>query len=96
VWNCRAWLAWVELACSDEAVEPPVTRARGTQRGLLAASLDHRLTRDDLDVTRAVIEGLCASICEPTRPMPPARARELLAQHLRRLGVPVTPDEAGP
>ena len=94
VLNCRAWLAWVELARSDDAVEPPVTRARETQRGLLAASIDHRLARDDLDLTYALIEGLCTAICEPTRPMPPVRARELLARHLRRLGVPVTPAEA--
>jgi hypothetical protein len=87
VLTCRAWLAWVE---------PTVTRARATQRDLLAASIDHRLARDDLDLTYALIEGLCAAICDPTRPMPPTRARELLARHLRRLGVPVTPDEAAP
>jgi AcrR family transcriptional regulator len=92
----RAWLAWVELARSDPAVEPPITRARQSLRGLLAATVDHRLERDDLDLTVAVIEGLCAAMCEPDRPMSRRRARELLDRHLRRLRLSVTPDEAEP
>lgn len=92
----RAWLAWVELARSDDAVEPPVTRALQSQRELLAGTLDHSLQREDLDLTVAVIEGLRAAICAPVRPMPPRRARALLLRHLRRLGVRVTPAGEGP
>jgi AcrR family transcriptional regulator len=97
VLNTRAWLAWVELGRSDPEVEPPVSRARQEERSLLAETLDHHLARDDLDLLYAVIEGLRGAVCAPTRPMPPARARELLAWHLRRLGVPgVRPDAAAP
>jgi AcrR family transcriptional regulator len=91
----RAWLAWVELGRSEPAVEVQVTRSRGEERALLAEVLDYRLERDELDILTAVVEGLRDAVCRPTRPMPPARARALLARHLDRLGVPVTPaDEA--
>ena len=97
VLNTRAWLAWVELGRSDPDVEAPVSRARQEERGLLAETIDHRLARDDLDLMCAVIDGLREAVCTPTRPMPPSRARALLAQHLRRLGVPgVRPDAAAP
>jgi AcrR family transcriptional regulator len=92
----RAWLAWLELGRSDLVVELPVSRGRLEERGLLAETLDHRLSRDDLDLLHALIDGLRAAVCLPTRPMPPTRARELLAQHLRRVGVPIRPGEAGP
>ena len=90
VLNTRAWLAWVELGRSDPDVEAPVSRARQEERGLLAETIDHRLERDDLDLLCAVIDGLRGAVCAPTRPMPPARARALLARHLRRLGLPAT------
>jgi AcrR family transcriptional regulator len=96
VLNTRAWLAWVELGRSDPHVEPAVTRARDDERARLAESVDHRLARDELDLTYAVLEGLRARVCAPTRPMPPSRARDLLALHLRRLGVPITPAGAEP
>ena len=91
----RAWLAWLELGRSDDIVEPPVSRAVESQRGLLAATLDHRLARDDLDLVVAVIDGLRGAICQPTRPMGPGRACELLTRHLGLLGISLTPDEAG-
>ena len=96
VLHTRAWLGWVELGRSDPVVEIPIHRARREERGLLAEALDYRLSRDDLDLTYAMIEGLRTAICEPARPMPPARAHALLAGHLRRLGVSVTPDEEVP
>jgi AcrR family transcriptional regulator len=96
VLSTRAWLAWVELARSDDAVEPPVTRSRHRQRDLLASTLDHCVDREDLDLTVAVIEGLRTAVCAPVRPMSPTRARELLLQHLRRLGVQLNPAGEGP
>jgi AcrR family transcriptional regulator len=96
VLTTRAWLAWLELGRSDPAVEPPVTWARQEERALLAETMDFRLARDDLDLLHAVIDGLRGAICAPTRPMPPARACELLSQFLTRAGVPVTPGAATP
>jgi AcrR family transcriptional regulator len=96
VLNTRAWLAWVELGRSDPDVEPPVTRAREQERSLLAETVDHCLARDELDLAYAVIEGLRARVCAPTRPMRPARARELLTLHLRGQGVAINPGEAMP
>lgn len=92
----RAWLAWIELSRSDARVEAPVARLRDDQRHLLAITFDHRLERDDLYLTAALIEGLWSAICAPVRPLPPPRALTLLHQHLRRLGVPVTRDAEGP
>jgi len=93
----RAWLAWTELGRNDPVVEIPVTQARREERALLAEILDYRLEREELDLLTAVIEGLREAVCRPTRPMPPARARDLLARHLDRLGVLVSlADAAGP
>ena len=96
VLNTRAWLAWIELGRSDPVVEIPVSRARREERALLAETLDFRLTRDDLDILVAVIEGLRDAVCAPSRPLPPTRAGELLERHLRGLGISVRRDEAGP
>jgi AcrR family transcriptional regulator len=78
----RAWLAWVELGRSEMDVEPVVTRARREELALLAATTDYRYARDDLDLLAAVITGLRAEICAPTRPLPPARAAALLAAYV--------------
>jgi AcrR family transcriptional regulator len=86
----RAWLAWLELGRSDAAIEAQVTRARGEERALLAATLEYRLERDGLDLLTAVIQGLREAVCCPSRPMPRPRAQMLLADQLRRLGVPVS------
>jgi hypothetical protein len=96
VLHTRAWLAWVELGRSDPVVEIPVDRARREERGLLAETLDLRLGPDDLDIVLAVIEGLRAAISAPIRPLSPRRGRELLERHLKRLGLPLKPDEAAP
>jgi AcrR family transcriptional regulator len=92
VLGTRAWLAWVELGRSHPVVEIPVTQARRDERGLLARTLDFRSARDELDELFAVIGGLRDAICAASRPMSPTKARELLARHLERLGLPVRPD----
>ena len=97
VLTTRAWLAWVELGRSDPVVEVQMTRSRREERALLAEVLGYQLDRDELDILAAVLEGLREAVCRPTRPMPPARARALLARHLDGLGVPLTlPDEEAP
>jgi AcrR family transcriptional regulator len=89
----RAWLGWAELGRSDPVVEVQVTQARREERALLAEILDYRLEREELDLLTALIAGLREALCQPTRPLPPARARTLLARQLDRLGVPVTPSD---
>jgi hypothetical protein len=96
VLEARAWLAWVELGRCDPNVEIPVTRASREERALLAETLDFRLSRDDLDVLVAVIGGLREAICAPSRPLSPAKARELLGRNLERMGVPVKRDVEEP
>ena len=86
--DARSWLAWQEVARCEETIHRQVTRAREDELGLLARTLEYQLTLDDLHVARAVIDGLTASVCLPTQPMPRRRARELLARHL---GVPPPP-----
>lgn len=93
--HLRSWLGWCELARSDANVELPVQRARRDERGLLAQTLGHRLSHDELALTVAVIDGLRGDPCAPTRPLPPPRARELLTALLERLGVAADPPTDG-
>ncbi len=81
----RAWLAWEELWRCEDSLGAIVVETRENELALLARVLDYRLARDDLDLAMAVIDGLATKVCQPTAPMSPGRARELLARHL---GVP--------
>ncbi len=83
--DARAWLAWQEVGRCEESIHRRVTQAREDELGLLAHTLEYQLTRDDLHLARAVIDGLTVGVCLPTRPLPRRQARELLARHL---GVP--------
>jgi AcrR family transcriptional regulator len=76
----RAWLAWLELARGDEGLARIVGEARWREQGLLAQTHEHRLSRPDLDLLVATVDGLRVAVCAPARPMPPARARELLSE----------------
>jgi AcrR family transcriptional regulator len=74
----RAWLAWVELWRSEEWLESTVSPLRAKELALLAETHEHRLSRPDLDLVAALLEGLRSAICAPSRPMAPARARGIL------------------
>lgn len=74
----RAWLAWVELWRTQTWLEPTVTELRTRELGMLAEAHDHRLSRPDLDLLSALVEGLRSGICAPRLPMPPHRAHALL------------------
>jgi AcrR family transcriptional regulator len=84
--DLRVWLAWVELGRSDPGIELYVTRAEQEERALLAETLGYVLSRDDLDLVAAVIDGLRTRVCAPSRPMSPRKARELLSTLLKTLG----------
>jgi AcrR family transcriptional regulator len=74
----RAWLAWCELWRSEEFLTHPVADIRQRELRALAEVHDFRLTRPDLDLVTATVDGLRVAVCAPIRPMPPARARDLL------------------
>ncbi|WP_426246405.1 hypothetical protein [Nocardioides sp. LHG3406-4] len=81
----RAWLGWLELWRSDDALEYVVTEGRDHERRLLAWALDFRLERDRLDLALATIEGLRTAVCAPVAPMPVQRAQSLLGIAVREL-----------
>jgi hypothetical protein len=74
----RAWLAWVELWRSEEWLEYTVSMLRAKELALLAETHEYRLSRPDLDLVGALLEGLRSAICAPSRPMTPDRARAIL------------------
>jgi AcrR family transcriptional regulator len=75
----RAWLSWCELWRSEDWLTETVGQLRTREQRLLAEVLELRVARPDLDLLTAVIEGLRVAVCAPTRPMPRAQARALLA-----------------
>jgi len=74
----RAWLGWCELCRSEAPLAEIVARARRDELTMLAEAHEHRLSRPDLDVLMAVVDGLRHAVCAPVRPMPRDHARELL------------------
>ena len=74
----RVWLAWCELWRSAPTLEPTMSEARDRERALLAPQLDYALARDELDGLIALLDGLLVAVCRPVRPLPPARAQQLL------------------
>lgn len=81
--DARSWLAWLELWRSEEFLERVIGEARDAEYALLAAVLEHRMTRPELDTLFALIDGLLTAICSPRRPMPLDHARRILAAHLQ-------------
>jgi AcrR family transcriptional regulator len=75
----RAWLAWRELWRSEEWLTQTVGDLRARERRMLAGAHDFGVTRPDLDLLVATVDGLRVAVCAPVRPMPPAHARDLLA-----------------
>jgi TetR/AcrR family transcriptional regulator, transcriptional repressor of bet genes len=82
VLDARAWLAWLELWRSNDTLTTAIEDARLDERALLAELVDYRLDRDELDTVAALIDGLLTAICAPVRPMPLARAREILTARI--------------
>ncbi len=74
----RAWLAWVELWRSEEFLEPTVSEVRRRELRMLAEAHGFRLSRPDLDLLTALVDGLRSAICAPSDPMRPEHARTLL------------------
>jgi len=74
----RAWLGWCELCRSEASLAEIVARARRQEVTMLAEAHAHRLSRPDLDVLMAVVDGLRHAVCAPVRPMPRERACDLL------------------
>jgi TetR/AcrR family transcriptional repressor of bet genes len=81
--DARAWLGWLEMWRSDDVLDHAIRKVLDGERALLAVMTDYELTRDQLDLTIAVIDGLRSAICSPVRPLPRHRATALLVQHLR-------------
>jgi AcrR family transcriptional regulator len=75
----RAWLSWCELWRSEDWLTQTVDHLRTREQRLLAQVHELRVARPDLNLLTAVIDGLRVAVCAPTRPMPPAQARAMLA-----------------
>jgi hypothetical protein len=75
----RAWLGWCELWRTESSLAEIVGEIRRQELAMLAEAHEHRLSRPDLDVLAAVLDGLRQAVCAPVRPMERLRARELLA-----------------
>ena len=75
----RAWLGWCELWRSEASLVEIVGSVRRQELAMLAEAHEHRLSRPDLDLLIAVVEGLRHAVCAPVGAMPGSRARELLA-----------------
>jgi AcrR family transcriptional regulator len=96
VLTARAWLGWCELWRSHHWMAAMVERVREEELGLLAQHYDYRLSRDDLDLLTALIDGLLVAICRPERPMPRAAAHRILGREMVRLAHGHTDDSADP
>jgi AcrR family transcriptional regulator len=86
--EARAWLAWLELWRCEDFPERWIVQAREDEMAFIARATDYRLTRPELEVALAVVDGLRMALCAPRQPMRRERARVLLASHL---GIPCTP-----
>jgi AcrR family transcriptional regulator len=82
VLDARAWLGWLELWRSEEFLERVIADARRAEFWLLAAVLDHRLARPELDAAAALVDGLLTAVCSPRDPMRLEVARGIFASHL--------------
>ena len=79
--DVRVWLAWCELARSDDTVTGAITDFREEQRGMLDILTEQSLDETGLDVLVAVVDGLNAAVCAREEPLPLERARAALARH---------------
>jgi AcrR family transcriptional regulator len=79
----RAWLGWCELWRSEERLVHSVAEVRDEELRLMAEVHEFGLTRPELDLLTAAVDGLRVAVCAPVRPMPPAHARDLLASASR-------------
>ncbi len=88
--DCRVWLAFSDLASTDEVIAECVADQRREERELVTALVRRRGDDDSadlvVDLVIAVVDGLRAALCSPS-PMPLARARQLLDRHLQPLGL---------
>lgn len=91
--NYRVWLAWREIARSDDLLGEVVHRRRTTERSWLARLCDEQLGPEQLDEAFATADGLATAQCDPVRPMRRELATDLFRHRLRRMGVP-EPDHA--
>jgi AcrR family transcriptional regulator len=73
----RAWLAWCELWRSEPWLRDTIDELRRREREALAQVHEHRLPSQDVDMLVALLDGLRGMVCEPVRPMPLDRARDL-------------------
>lgn len=81
----RAWQQWLILARGVDWLTSTIDRLREAELAVLAAAL--RRERDDEQVTacRALLDGLCLAVCDPSRPLGKEAARDVLDAHLPRL-----------
>ncbi len=80
--DARVWLAFCELGRSDADVGHQIAELRIEERLLIDVLLDRSLDGPELDLLIAVIEGLTVAVCAPRDPLPPERARAVLAGYL--------------
>ena len=88
--DTRVWLAWCELARSDELVAGEVAAVTKDERYLIRSFLSSETSRGDVggaplsndtvDTFVAVVHGLRHAVCATVDPMPLAHARELLSR----------------
>lgn len=76
----RTWFGWCEVGRSQPALAEAIAGARQEHRALIAELLTATASEVDLDLVHAVVEGLVLACTQAEDPLPPDRARAVLAR----------------
>lgn len=80
--TARAWLAWLELWRTEDVLSTVVEGIRDRESLLLARVVGLPPGGHGLTALQALLDGLTIAVCEPIRPLPPARARQILSRYV--------------
>lgn len=84
--DARAWLAWLQLWRSEETLFTTILRWKSEERGVVARAIGHPFLSPEVDGVVAMIDGLLGSVCQPAEPLEIEAARQVLTDHVDRLG----------
>lgn len=82
--DARAWLGWLSMWWQGGPGGRSITEARDRELATIARAYRYRLSRDDLDLAVALLDGLLIGVCRPVDAMSLEDAEAVLRR--------VTPD----